>query len=198
MTRSRGYTAVELLMAISIFAIGVSGIIAMQKVTVNANKHAKNLSIATHIAQAWLDQLATDAASWNHPSAAVSSSDLTNDTTWLQLANTQGDQWVRPDFSVTRNFGAGFDALGNPVDDTNAADAIFCAHIRLSWLYPDTAGNGLIRAEVRVFWLRDGQGGTVNNQPTCDPNTGPSLVENAGLKYHFVHQVSAVKQNTAP
>lgn len=204
MTRTkkpRGYTAVELLMAISIFAIGVSGIIAMQKVTVVANAHAKNLSIATHVAQAWLDQLATDAAAWNHPSPGTPTADL-GETTWLLLAGTPpsanpNPQWVRPAYSITRNFGAGFDAQGQPVTDANSANAVFCAHIRVSWLYPDTAGNGLLRTEVRVFWLRDGQGGTVNNQPTCDPNTAPNLIENAGLKYHFVHQASAVKQNTA-
>jgi type IV pilus assembly protein PilV len=194
--RRRGYTAVELLMAISIFAIGVSGIIAMQKVTVAANSHSKNLSIATHVAQAWLDQLATDAAAWNHPSPGIPGSDLT-DTTWLQLAGGNADQWLRPTFSTTRNFGAAFDALGNPLPDANVAQAVFCAHVRLSWLYPETAGNGLLRTEVRVFWLRDGQGGTVDGQPLCDPNTAPNLVEGAGLKYHFVHQASAVKQNTA-
>jgi len=198
MTRKqhRGYTAVELLMAISIFAIGVSGIIAMQKVTVGANAHAKNLTIATHIAQGWLDQLATDAAAWNHPSPGTATSDI-GDTTWLTLAQGNANQWLRPAYDVTRNFGAGFDAQGNPVSDANSANAVFCAHIRLSWLYPQTAGNGLLRTEVRVFWLRSGQGGTVNGQPTCDPNTAAALIENAGLRYHFVHQTSAVKQNTA-
>ncbi|MFO0571652.1 MAG: type II secretion system protein [Polyangiaceae bacterium] len=192
--RRRGYTAVELLMAISIFAIGVSGIIAMQKVTVDANKHARDLSIATHIAQAWLDQLAADAAAWNHPSANEPTPDI-NDTDWLK--NVGNNQWFRPDYVATRSFGAGFDGLGNPVDDANIQDAVFCAHVRLSWLYPAAAGNGLIRTEVRVFWIRDGQGGGVNAQPVCDPNTAPAAVEAAGLKYHFVHQASAVKQNTA-
>lgn len=194
--KSRGYTAVELLMAISIFAIGVSGIIAMQKVTVGANAHAKNLSIATHIAQAWLDQLATDAAAWNHPSPSNPTPDL-GDTTWLNLAGGNADVWLRPAYSTTRNFGAGFDAQGNPVSDANAASAVFCTHIRLSWLYPDTAGNGLLRTEVRVFWVRDGQGGTVNNQPVCAVGTPVDQIEDAPLKYHFVHQASAVKQNTS-
>ena len=45
-TRQHGYTAVELLMAISIFGIGVAGIISMQKVTAVSNAHSKNLAIA--------------------------------------------------------------------------------------------------------------------------------------------------------
>ena len=58
--RARGYTAVELMLSIGLFAIGVTGIIAMQKLTVVSNQHAKNLAIATNIAEAWLDQLATE------------------------------------------------------------------------------------------------------------------------------------------
>lgn len=184
-------------MAISIFAIGASGVIAMQKVTVHASKHARDLAIATHIAQAWLDQLTTDAAAWNHPSPKVVSSDL-NDTVWLQIVQNNAGQWIRPGYSGARAFGAGFDALGNPVSDVNAADAVFCANIRLSWLYPGVGGNGLVRTEVRVFWLRDGQGSPINNQPICDPGTATAAVDDAGIKYHFVHQASAVKQNTAP
>ncbi|HEY5373092.1 MAG TPA: prepilin-type N-terminal cleavage/methylation domain-containing protein, partial [Polyangiaceae bacterium] len=55
--RQRGYTAVELMMAIAVFGIGVAGIISMEKVTSVANQHAKNVAIATHIAQSWLDTL---------------------------------------------------------------------------------------------------------------------------------------------
>lgn len=193
--RTRGYTAVELLMAITIFAIGVAGIIAMQKVTVSANQHAKNLSIATHIAQGWMDQLALDAALWNHPSAQNPVSDIT-DTKWLQNVS-QPNVWFRPTWDGNRAFGAGFDSLGQPLDDAAVDDQHFCAHIRLSPLYPATAGNGLIRAEVRVFWLRQGQGGTVNGQPLCAAGTAPALIEGAGEKYHFVHLTTAIKQNTA-
>ena len=46
-SRRRGYTIIELMMAISIMAIGVSGIIAMQKVTLAANQHATHLAVAT-------------------------------------------------------------------------------------------------------------------------------------------------------
>lgn len=195
--RARGYTAVELLMAISIFAIGVSGIIAMQKVMVNANAHAKNLNIATHIAQATLDQLATDAVTWNHPSPSKPVSDLASETDWLKEVNGNENVWFRPNFIVTRGFGAGFDALGNPLTDAAAADAVFCTHIRLAWLYPDVNGNGLLRAEVRVFWLRDGMGGTVDGQPLCNPGTDPTQIEDNGDRYHFVFQATAIKENTS-
>ncbi len=194
MSRQRGYTMVELLMAITIFAIGVSGIISMQKVVAASNQHSKRLAIATHIAQAWQDQLAADAAAWNHPSPNVAAPDL-DETEWLKEVD---NGWVMPAWVPTRNFGPAFDALGGVVDPTtNLAQAQFCTHMRVSWLYPDTSGNGLLRTEIRVFWLRDDMGGTVGGLDLCDPNTGPDTIEAAGEKYHFVYETSAVKQNTA-
>ena len=39
----RGYTIVELVMSLAVLAIGASGVIAMQKVAVASNRHAKDL-----------------------------------------------------------------------------------------------------------------------------------------------------------
>ncbi len=62
----------------------------------------------------------------------------------------------------------------------------------LSWLYqPTVSGNGLIRAEVRVFWLRDGQGFAQN---MCDA----TQVANVGVAtqtFHFVQKISAIREN---
>jgi len=194
--RQRGYTAVELMMAIGIFGIGVTGIIAMQKVTTVSNQHAKNLSIATHIAESWLDMLATDAVMWNHPSPGNTVPDI-GQTTWLQSvkanANTVND-WILPAYSTVLGFGPAFDALGNPVNPATAPASIaFCSHLRLSWLYqPTSSGNGLIRAEVRVFWLRDGQGFA---QPMCDA----AQITNVGgavQTFHFVQKITAIRENT--
>jgi len=195
--RQRGYTSVELMMAIGIFGIGVTGIIAMQKVTAVSNQHAKNLSIATHIAESWLDMLATDAVVWNHPSAGNSVPDI-GQTIWLQSvktnANTVND-WILPPYSNVLSFGPAFDALGNPIDPATAADGsvAFCSHLRLSWLYqPTVSGNGLIRAEVRVFWLRDGQGFAQN---MCS-NAQVANVGGATQTFHFVQKITAIRENT--
>ncbi len=121
--RQRGYTAVELMMAIGIFGIGVTGIIAMEKVTTVSNQHAKNLGIATHIAESWLNMLASDAVMWNHPSRENSLPADIGETTWLQLvktnANTAND-WFLPAYSNVLAFGPAFDALGNPIDPAAA------------------------------------------------------------------------------
>jgi prepilin-type N-terminal cleavage/methylation domain-containing protein len=196
MTARRGYTIVELLMALTVLAIGISGVIAMQKITVTSNQHAKNLATATHIAQAWQERLAADAVQWNHPSPRLNVDDI-NDTLWLrQVVGSQG-VWFRPAYAKSLDFGAGFDALGNVVAEADMEQAAYCTHLRLTPLYPATAGNGLIRAEIRVFWARDGMGGTVNGLAVCDPSTPALSVENTSNRYHFVYQTTAIKQNTA-
>ncbi|MBN1609345.1 MAG: prepilin-type N-terminal cleavage/methylation domain-containing protein [Polyangiaceae bacterium] len=180
--RRRGFTVVELMIALTVFAIGVSGIIATQKVTVAANQHAKNLAIATSIAQAWQDQLAVDATYWTP--------DGTTQPDWLTSNN---GAWFRPEYKGARNFGAAFDALGNVVDDTadpNAAQ--FCTHLRLTLLYPQTGGNGLMRTEVRVFWRRDGGSGV---NPVCGTGNNVPAIGADIDDYHFVYQTSAVKQS---
>jgi prepilin-type N-terminal cleavage/methylation domain-containing protein len=181
MTR-RGFTVVELMIALTVFAIGVSGIIATQKVTVAANQHAKNLAIATGIAQAWQDQLAVDATYWRP--------DGTTQPTWLTVGN---GTWFRPAFSADRQFGAAFDALGNVVDDgADLTQAHFCTHLRLTLLYPQTGGNGLMRTEVRVFWRRDGGSGV---DPVCGTDNDAAEIGTDIENYHFVYQTSAVKQS---
>ena len=192
----RGYTAVELMMAIGILGIGVTGIIAMQKMTVVSNQHAKNLGIATHIAESWLDMLATDAVMWNHPSPTNATPDI-GQTTWLQSvklnANTAND-WFLPAYSTVLAFGPAFDPLGNPVDPAGPPTTVaFCSHLRLSWLYqPTVSGNGLIRAEVRVFWLRDGQ------RFAQDMCSGAQITNVGGATriFHFVQKITAIRENT--
>lgn len=185
--RRRGYTLVELMMALTVFAIGVTGIAAMQKVTVSANAHAKTLAIATHIAQSWEDQLAADATLWG-PAATG-----TTGTRWL----AEGE-WTRPANvpSSDATFGATFDALGNFT--TDPAEVFFCTHVRLTRIHAGTVelpGNGMFRTEVRVFWPRAGR--RLSNPNYCAQSTDAnSFTVSDTEDFHFVHMVSAVRQST--
>jgi prepilin-type N-terminal cleavage/methylation domain-containing protein len=196
--KRRGYTAVELLMAISVFGIGVAGIISMEKVMSASNQHAKNLAIATHIAESWLDMLQADGSTWNHPSPLNAVSDLPG-TFWLQnvVSNANATSWFKPAWNPALGFGPAFDALGNPVNPVNLNGVAFCSHLRLSWLYPEnpTSGNGLIRAEVRVFWLRDGQGSPVANTNPCADGMPIASVSGATQVFHFVQKITSIREN---
>jgi hypothetical protein len=189
-TLARGYTIVELMMALAVFTTGVTGVIAMQRATVTANRLAKNVTVASGIADAWLGQLGADAGTWQV--------NLAN-TTWLQsvnVANMDG-AWQLPAWNAGRAFGPMFDPLGKPVE----AGGDFCAHIRLTWFYgdgvsfPGLPGNGLLRTEVRVFWPRDGVTRVADD---CTSNTPTTIaaISNAIAdgNYYVVTQAGAVRQ----
>jgi len=193
---SRGYTVVELMMSLAIFATGVTGIVAMQRATVTTNLLARNVTIANGIAQAWLSQLQADGALWR-PTPLIPTGGVAN-TVWLGSANTANGLWQLPTYDATRQFGPMFDGFGAPV----AANGQFCAQIRLTWLYGDgisqggLAGNGLIRTEVRVFWPRDTITTAGFDAGDC-ANAAQATVDGVATKngkYHFVVQAGAVRQ----
>lgn len=193
--RAAGYTVIEVMIALTILAIGTTGIIAMQKVTTVANRDAKNLVIASQVARTWIERLRSDAVQWNHPSSLNPLSDL-GETKWLNNVN---GTWFRP---VDDTLGSpSADALGNDVREANLGQEAFCTNVRLTWLYgpPVTVpAPYLMRAEVRVYWLRDGAGGVIETGKTiCDPTINLASVTPALDRYHFVYLATAIKQNQA-
>jgi type IV pilus assembly protein PilV len=184
--RGRGYTLVELMMALALFSVAVLGIISMQKITVASNAHAKNLAIAQRIAQSWAGQLEMDATQWR---AAFGPGFL----------NSNG-VWERPLYNNDRKFGAAFDGLGNPLTDGQLGQARFCTHVRMSWLYPagiGATGNGMLRAEIRVFWQKEGTTALYSTTTLCATHT-PVQAATIGLStdlYHFVYQTVGVRQH---
>jgi prepilin-type N-terminal cleavage/methylation domain-containing protein len=184
---SRGYTIVELMMAIAVFAIGVSGIIAMQKVAAAANQHSRALSLATNIAQAWQDQLNADSSLYTRANG------FTN-TTWLSTLGGNQAVWFRPPWNSTLAFGAAFDELGKPIDETagDPANAQFCVHLQLTRLYPTSPGIDVVRTEVRVIWPRT-EGTASTAFCTANANNAATIGINTD-NYHFLYQVSSVRQ----
>jgi prepilin-type N-terminal cleavage/methylation domain-containing protein len=182
----RGYTLVELMMALALFAVAVVGIIAMQKITIVSNAHAKNVAMAQRIAQAWAGQLEMDATEWRTGFGSG----------WLNSANV----WQRPAYLAGRQFGGAFDALGNPLKDDELGRAAFCTHVRMTWLFPDnmgTGGNGVLRAEIRVFWLKDGEVPLVATEGFCAAvQTRANDIGLATERYRFVYQTVGVRQHS--
>jgi type IV pilus assembly protein PilV len=191
--KPRGYTVVELMMSLAVFATGVTGVIAMERATVASNNQARNVAVANGIAQAWLSQLAADATLWTR------SGDVTR-TNWLTSIATTNDLWQLPTYNAVLGFGPQFDAFGTPVQ----ASGVFCAQIRLTWLYGDrsaqqptgSAGNGLIRTEVRVFWPRDPAIVVANDCTNAAQGTIGDVTRAMSVNgwYHVVTQAGAVRQ----
>jgi prepilin-type N-terminal cleavage/methylation domain-containing protein len=191
----RGYTLVELLMSITVLAFGVSGVIAMQRVTLASNRQSKDLAIATRVAEAWADQLAADAMLW---SLDAGGNTTRNRTTWLQLANPSSIvEWFVPPYSAARAFGPAFGPLGAPRDPgVRPEQAHYCVHLRFAFLRSETLpapGNGVIRAQVRVFWKREDPGLAAAPAANICSIDDATFKSNLGA-FHVVYVTSAVRQ----
>jgi hypothetical protein len=186
------YTVVEVMMSLAVLAVGVIGIIAMQKVTLATNTHSKNLAIATHIAQSLLGVLEAEAMLWGPSSSPAP----LGRTTWL-AQGAGATTWFRPNYDNTRLFGPAFDALGNPVRTQDQdPDARFCVDLRLSPLTASADGGGMIRAEVRVIWLRDSSVPEQTLGPTHACAFLPQEVfgDDEQRLFHFLFMSGAVRQ----
>jgi type IV pilus assembly protein PilV len=199
---ARGYTVVEVMMAMAVLAVGASGVAAMQKATLLANVNARNLATANAIAEGWMERVRTDALAWNTPGGA---NDI-NDTRWIQLAAvgspTTGGGWFTPletDFGAAQPEGAAqADIMGAPIHPlTETPDLVpaFCTQLRLSRFAANAAAPAgqferAVRVEVRVIWDRRGR------PLTC--GAWDADFEAQIGTYGSVYLVSAVLKNRAP
>lgn len=183
-----GYTVVELLMALAIFAIGVTGILAMQYMASGANSHAKRLAVATQLAKSWQEKLAMDALLWGGPREWA-----IDNTRWLTQVTTQDNVWHLPINNATGDFGPAADANGEFVNyvTTPQTNVIFCTHIRLTRLLTTTNAQ-LLRSEVRVFWPK----GSIGWNDGADYCTSAVVgaVGAATTQFNFVYQATAIRQ----
>ena len=188
----RGYTVVEVLSAMTLFAIGAAGVIGMQRVTIQGGADARNFDVATNIAREWQHRLQRDSLAWTQPNSLVSTTNI-DDTLWLDAANIN-DAWRVPvPGPAIEGYSAAFDLLGRDVAP-DADDRAFCVHYRLGWVADSKNGvspTAIIRAEIRVVWSRLEYG-----PPNCASLTVTSAAERN--RYHFVNVTTALRGNPTP
>lgn len=197
---SEGFTLVEVMVALSLLGIGITGILSMENAAILANRRAQEMTIATNIARRWQERLREDALMWNAPSNRTSVSDLGTDTTYLcQLVGCAGgsasaNQWLVPTPPVASTESAAFDAFGNEVA-MGASSTRYCVNVRYNWLRADTAARqGMARAGVRVWWYREGstrQAGYAN----CGNRASLATLGTDTTNLDFVYLASAVTGN---
>jgi prepilin-type N-terminal cleavage/methylation domain-containing protein len=155
----RGYTAVEVLMAMTVMAIGAAAVMSMQKTTVLGNFEARETDIANSIARLWVERLRRDSMQWTSPgpitgttsnvaTALVVNAGLTNLNNWF-LPN----QYITATANIVQPLSPGFDILGRDLTQADLGKALFCVQVRLSALAPG-ASPDLLRADIRVLWPR--------------------------------------------
>ena len=195
----QAYTAVEVLISMTVFAIGASGVIAMQRTSVQGNYDARTLDVANSIARSWEERLRRDAMLWTTPEANVAGSREQN-TRWLKDAAADAAPWtlvtVPAGGTDPTGLSPAFDIFGRDLDVTHVQDAVFCTQVRLQWLSVETRGGGVvprtIRADVRVFWPR----GTGETSPCSAAGLAAGLgPADKPDRYRFVSVSSAIRGN---
>ncbi len=205
---SRGYTAIEVLMAMTVMAIGGAAVITMQKTSVTGNLDARRADVANAIARTWVERLQRDAMSWTQPGAAGSGNNLANARILNNIVMSEG-AWFLPTQEMGGNpetMSPGFDILGRDLPQGELAAADFCVNVRLTWLTqtPLPPGGDLIRADVRVLWpigIINSMPGFCNDQVAvlADPNKGPAIVDpNADPNtpvFHALYLTTSIREN---
>jgi prepilin-type N-terminal cleavage/methylation domain-containing protein len=187
---ARGFTAVEVLLAMTVMAIGAAAVMSMQKASIQGNLDARETDVANSIARTWVERLQADGMQWTIPGPSNPGANPNLATTALILQAGAGNQgnWFAPTQYLAAGISPGFDILGRDIPAIgDLPNALFCANVRLTWL---SQGNDLARADVRVLWARafnTGRAGdpcsqATNNQP--DPTV-----------YHALYVTTAVQGN---
>ena len=169
-----GYTVVEVMMALTVLAIGSTGVIAIQKTTLLGNTNARNLATATAVATTWAERLRADGMQWTNTDGTPNLSS----TRWLNSATGAMGPWFSP--TQAASFGSPrADILGADIYGAEPEAQAFCTEIRLTRIAT------MIRAEIRVFWDRGG------NPVAC----GTAGVEALFGRYGFVYVTTGIHQN---
>lgn len=189
--KSLGYTAVEVMISMSILAIGAGAVVSMQRGAVQGNVDARHIDTANAITRRWVERLRRDAMLWTLPNSANTAGD--NRASKALLLGTVDGEWRVPIERVddVPPVTPGFDLLGRdlPRSQLNDQNALaFCTNVRLTWLIP----NQLIRAEVRVFWPR---GTGIPMGFDCASAQNATLSTNTDQKYRFVYASTAIRRN---
>jgi prepilin-type N-terminal cleavage/methylation domain-containing protein len=195
--RARGYTAVEVLMAMTLFAIGAAGVIGMQKVTMQGGEDARRVDMANNIANEWLGRLQRDSSLWTTPSSDQPTTiNLFTNTKWLKQIGSCG-LFCNPPMptGLAEGQSPAFDMFGRDLP-AGTTDAWYCVQYRLTWIAdPGTAPalklTSLMRAEVRVYWNR------LEANPIGDCSTPPPelIPTTTASPWHMIYAATAIRPN---
>jgi type II secretory pathway pseudopilin PulG len=213
--KSRAYTTIEVLMAMTVMAIGGAAVITMQKTAVTGNLDARRTDVANAIARTWVERLQRESMMWTLPSReSPSGNNLIKAPVLGTIVNSPG-VWFLPTqdmglSGVNETMSPAFDILGRDLPQGSMSTADFCVHIRLQWLGLTAVapGGDLMRADVRVIWPI----GIINSLPNfcnaatatlLDPNSDPGALRENGTDpnqpvFHAIYLTTTIRENAAP
>jgi len=159
-------------------AIGVTGVVGSQRITLQAAEEARRFDMASNIAHEWVARLQRDASAWTSaPGQPLTASDLEK-TRWLQKAKlnecTADFCGIEVPSGNATGLSPAFDMFGRDLNtaETGAdqSQARYCVQFRFTNLSPTNDPQlpmSLLRVDLRVYWSRFevGQVGNCNTPP---------------------------------
>jgi prepilin-type N-terminal cleavage/methylation domain-containing protein len=202
--QSRGYTAVEVLLAMTVLAIGAAGVMSMQTGAIQGNLDARKLDVANSIARDWLERLRRDATVWTLPGGPFPAvNNFPNATLISANAGAPTGAWFLPPIPgayPAEGQSPAFDMLGRDLAATDLAIAVFCVNAKIDVVSYDQGGAipELVRATVRVFWLKQ-LAWSAPPPVFCAPGVDPVAIESAPATqgtFHIAFASTVIRRNT--
>jgi prepilin-type N-terminal cleavage/methylation domain-containing protein len=189
MRRRQAFTLVEVMVSIGVMTIAALAIFALQQQLLRSNAHARQLTLATQIAQNWIERLKLDGLRWNKEGVPTDTTYLQNVGAVTAVAGFTTIPFDRPVRNGTpRIVSNASNWFGEDLDTTNGPPVglVYCASHRLNWVFDNMR---VMRADVRVWWARDGMGtDIVKDFPACaDDDKGLNPGGAHFDRYHIVY-----------
>lgn len=202
--RRQGFTLAEVMVSLGVMTIGGMALIGMQAQTSRANIRARDITIATQIAQNLIERLKMDALAWNSATGNVAT-DLGNTQLLKNVATaTAGSFMTLPALTVSssgtpRVMSNAFDYFGDDVNLTGASDQTlsgvrYCASYRLTWIFSSLRA---LRADVRVWWTMESPAHSITSDFVGCADDEAKLNPGLGAlpNYHVVYLSTVLRPN---
>lgn len=209
--RSAGYTAVEVLIALTLFAVGTAGVLSLQRASIVGSADARRSDVAAAVGSEWLERLRQDSLAWNLPNAANPGAPSNHSTATRYLSVVvdgptgtsdagAASPWITPNVPGTaadneRLGSPAYDVVGRPLIASDVGEfGIYCMQYRLQWVSYDDSGplviGGMMRAEVRVLYLASG------DRLLCTAIVGdPAVPAGFPVGYKSINMTTTLRQN---
>jgi len=160
-TGRRGFSVIELLVVVAVTSVGFVALLELQVASIRGLTYPANLTAAVNLGEHFLATLHLEAVEWTGNGAQQWNGPQLRYLSTLNpaLAADSPDGW-----QVAYGIEGGSDLFTDQAGSDATYDAglvrelaprdnpRFCVHYRLAWA---TGSERLMRAEVRVMWLRD-------------------------------------------
>jgi prepilin-type N-terminal cleavage/methylation domain-containing protein len=196
--RQHGFTLIEVMVSLGVMTVGAMAILALQQQSIRSNAHARQLTIATEIAERWAERFKQDAQTWNmvgEASGTPTAADVLSRTKWLKQINSRPNEFQQIE-NLEEPVSNAFDYQGFDVPSIEKK-YFYCASFRPSWVYFGRA----MRIDIRVWWARENiqrmSGGVSNITDQFEDCADPPVTLDPGgeqyWNYHVVYLPTVVR-----